>query len=314
MGKSLYSAFCIFLGLAISGCGGKAKDDINRDYLSNIERRESYVLGTDMGKMIKNAGDYRNEFSEEYFLMGFEDVFLSRGSKGPVEEIRRAFASQDSAGMLIENIVLKGITERKARQSYMIGVFHGDTMQGSPEVFNVECFKKGFSDELNDMPLLLNGDEMNLIREESRKRIERLHQNADLNVSAEEKLIINREFMEQNAKREAVKTLPSGLQYAVIRECAGRKVSGTEKVKVNYRGFFVDGREFDSSYKKGSPAEFSLNDNIIKGWKEGLSLMRTGSRYKFFLPPHLAYGEEGFMDVAPNSALVYDIELLEIIE
>lgn len=122
-----------------------------------------------------------------------------------------------------------------------------------------------------------------------------------------------KKFLEENAKRAGVKTTASGLQYEVIVQGNGPKPSGPKaKVKVHYRGTLLDGTEFDSSYKRGEPAEFEL-DQVIKGWSEAVQLMTVGSKYKFYLPPDLAYGdrEVGGGVIPPGSTLIFEVELLE---
>jgi len=120
------------------------------------------------------------------------------------------------------------------------------------------------------------------------------------------------QFLRDNAKRAGVKTTPSGLQYEVIQQGNGPKPSSpSATVKVHYRGTLLDGSEFDSSYKRGEPAEFQL-DRVIKGWSEGVQLMNVGSKYKFYIPPDLAYGDRGAGGVIPPGAvLVFEVELLE---
>jgi len=120
-------------------------------------------------------------------------------------------------------------------------------------------------------------------------------------------------FLAENGKREGVRTTASGLQYQVLREGTGAKPAATDRVKVDYRGTLLDGTEFDSSYARGRPAEFALN-GVIKGWTEGLQLMPAGSKYKFFIPAALAYGERGSgQRIGPNATLVFEVELLEIL-
>jgi FKBP-type peptidyl-prolyl cis-trans isomerase FklB len=119
-------------------------------------------------------------------------------------------------------------------------------------------------------------------------------------------------FLAENAGKEGVRTLPSGLQYQVLSEGEGDPPAATDTVTVHYRGTLIDGSEFDSSYGRGQPATFSL-DRVIPGWTEGLQLMRPGARYRLFLPPELAYGERGGgPKIGPNSALVFEVELLSV--
>lgn len=119
-------------------------------------------------------------------------------------------------------------------------------------------------------------------------------------------------FLAANKTKEGVKTLPSGLQYEVIQEGKGKQPKPTDKVTVNYRGTLIDGTEFDSSYKRGEPATFTV-DQVIKGWSEALPLMKTGSKWKLFVPADLAYGERGAgPKIPPNATLVFEVELLGV--
>lgn len=119
-------------------------------------------------------------------------------------------------------------------------------------------------------------------------------------------------FLTNNAAEEGVTTTSSGLEYQVIKPGDGPKPKPTDEVKVNYRGTLIDGTVFDSSYKRGHPATFSLN-HVIKGWTEGLQLMSVGSKYRFFLPSELAYGARGAgAKIGPNATLIFDVELLSI--
>ncbi len=119
-------------------------------------------------------------------------------------------------------------------------------------------------------------------------------------------------FLEENKKKEGVKTTASGLEYKVLKEGTGPQPKATDMVTVNYRGTLIDGTEFDSSYKRGQPATFPLN-GVIKGWTEGLQLMKQGSKYQFVVPSNLAYGERSVgPDIAPNATLIFEVELLDV--
>lgn len=120
-------------------------------------------------------------------------------------------------------------------------------------------------------------------------------------------------FLAENAKKEGVVTLPSGLQYEVITPGTGRKPKATDKVKCHYEGTLIDGTVFDSSYRRGEPAVFPLN-GVIKGWTEGVQLMSEGAKYRFYIPFALAYEANGAgASIPPYAALIFDVELLEVL-
>jgi len=122
-----------------------------------------------------------------------------------------------------------------------------------------------------------------------------------------------KQFLEENAKKEGVVTTASGLQYKVIREGDGAKPTASDEVEVHYRGTLIDGTEFDSSYKRGQPLTFPLS-RVIAGWTEGVQRMPIGSKYEFYIPYNLAYGEKGAGGlIPPFAALIFEVELLRIL-
>lgn len=119
-------------------------------------------------------------------------------------------------------------------------------------------------------------------------------------------------FLAENAKKEGVTVLPSGLQYTIIKEGTGNQPLATDKVKCHYEGTLTNGQVFDSSYRRGEPAVFPLN-GVIAGWTEGVQLMKEGAKYRFFIPYNLAYGERGAgQAIPPYAALIFDVELISI--
>jgi len=120
------------------------------------------------------------------------------------------------------------------------------------------------------------------------------------------------EFLASNKSKEGVVTLPSGLEYKILKEGTGPKPTANDTVECNYRGTLIDGKEFDSSYKRGQAATFPVS-GVIKGWTEALQLMPVGSKWQLFIPPALAYGDRGAgPDIGPESTLIFDVELLSI--
>jgi FKBP-type peptidyl-prolyl cis-trans isomerase len=139
-----------------------------------------------------------------------------------------------------------------------------------------------------------------------------------MRVASEKKAVNNKEkgeaFLAQNAKKAGIKVTPSGLQYEIIKDAQGDKPTLESTVKVNYHGTTIDGEVFDSSVERGEPATFPLN-GVIKGWTEGLQLMSVGSKYKFYIPAELAYGNrQAGGKIGPNSTLIFEVELLEIVK
>ena len=141
--------------------------------------------------------------------------------------------------------------------------------------------------------------------------------NNKMKVASQEKKaknkVINNSYLKENIKKEGYKETASGLQYKVIRKGNGAKPSASSKVKVNYSGALTNGNVFDSSYKRGQPSEFAVNQ-VISGWTEGLQLMSVGSKFEFVIPSELGYGERGTRSgsIPPNAVLIFEVELLEI--
>lgn len=133
-----------------------------------------------------------------------------------------------------------------------------------------------------------------------------------INKAAGETLKEGEEFLAENAKRPGIVTLPSGLQYEILSAGTGRKPSATDRVQCHYHGTLIDGTVFDSSVQRGEPAVFGVNQ-VIPGWVEALQLMPEGSRWKLYIPSKLAYGERQAGSIPPNSALVFEVELIKVI-
>src|SRR5450432_1927546 len=132
------------------------------------------------------------------------------------------------------------------------------------------------------------------------------------NEKAEANLKAGQDFLAANKSKDGVVALPSGLQYSILTEGTGAKPGARDKVTCHYHGTLIDGTVFDSSVQRGQPATFPLN-MVIKGWTEGLQLMAAGSKWRFFIPPQLAYGErQTGSEIGPNSTLIFEVELLGV--
>ncbi len=170
--------------------------------------------------------------------------------------------------------------------------------------YNTEIFLKGFN-------TVLRGDSALMTNEDSNDFLQEFFTAAQEKATKQQRSE-GEKFLEDNAKNPAVQKTASGLQYIVLRDAQGPKPVETDRVKVHYEGTLVDGTKFDSSYDRGDPIEFTLNQ-VIRGWTEGVMLMSPGAKYKFFIPYHLGYGEAGAGGVIPPYAtLIFTVELIEI--
>lgn len=197
--------------------------------------------------------------------------------------------------------------------SYALGLGIGRQLsQMGVENFNIDDFCASIKDVVSgNEPKISDSEAQSIVSEFFRQ------QEAAANAAKAEKGKKAKEegeaYLAENAKKEGVVTLPSGLQYKIIKEGTGRKPKATDQVKCHYEGFLIDGTVFDSSIQRGQPAVFPLNQ-VIAGWTEGLQLMQEGAKYRFFIPYDLGYGVHGAgSSIPPYAALVFDVELIEVV-
>jgi len=204
---------------------------------------------------------------------------------------------------------LKTLTEKV---SYCIGLNLGRNMKRDQVELDTEALVRGINDALSDAKPLLSEEQMQQALIAFQKELQA--KQAEARKAAGEKAKKEGEaFLAENKKKDGVVTLPSGLQYKVIKSGNG-KVSpkATDTVVTHYRGTLIDGTEFDSSVKRGQPVEFKVNE-VIPAWTEALQLMKVGDKWRLFVPAKLAYGEQGAGRViGPNATLIFEVELLDI--
>lgn len=176
---------------------------------------------------------------------------------------------------------------------------------------SIEDFAAAIKDVIAGNELKVsNREAQTIVQEYFRKKEEKL--NAERAEKGKVAKAEGEKYLAENAKKEGVTVLPSGLQYMVLKEGNGNKPKATDTVKCHYEGFLIDGTVFDSSVERGEPAEFALNQ-VIAGWTEGLQLMQEGAKYRFFIPYILGYGEGGAgASIPPFATLIFDVELLEV--
>ena len=198
--------------------------------------------------------------------------------------------------------------------SYALGLGIGQQLaqMGAGNDLNIDDFAQSIRD-------VLAGNELKVSHREAQQIVQQYFAKQEEKMQAEraEKGKAAREegekYLAENAKKDGVVTLKSGLQYQVLREGNGKKPTAKDQVKCHYEGFLINGTVFDSSVQRGEPAVFGLQQ-VIAGWTEGLQLMQEGAKYRFFIPYRLAYGEGGAGQlIPPYAALIFDVELIEVL-
>jgi FKBP-type peptidyl-prolyl cis-trans isomerase FklB len=196
--------------------------------------------------------------------------------------------------------------------SYALGLGIGQQLaQMGASDLNIDDFAQAIKDVIAGNPLQVKHQEaQQIVQEYFAKKEEVLNkERAEAGKAHKE---AGEKYLAENAKKDGVITLPSGLQYQVLKEGNGKKPTAKDSVKCHYEGFLIDGTVFDSSLQRGEPAVFGLQQ-VIAGWTEGLQLMQEGAKYRFFIPYRLAYGEGGAgASIPPFAALVFDVELIQV--
>lgn len=206
------------------------------------------------------------------------------------------------------NVSLK--TEKDSL-SYSIGAQIGESLKLGVDDIDLNVLAKGLRDAATGQEKLCSDEDIqkNMMKFQ---QVMRTKFQEDQQKKGEASKAEGEKFLEENKTKEGVVTLPSGLQYKVITAGSGPHPKATDQVVVNYRGTLIDGTQFDSSYDRGQPATFGVNQ-VIKGWTEALQLMQPGAKWEVYIPSDLAYGTRGAGQmIPPNATLVFEVELLEI--
>jgi len=187
----------------------------------------------------------------------------------------------------------------------------GESMKKDSLDIDAAVLSRAIKDALTGAKLAMTDAEAKAVMDSFRAEMMKKQQSKAAAAGDANKLA-GQNFLAANKSKEGVVTLPSGLQYKIIKEGAGPKPTATDSVVCNYRGTLIDGTEFDSSYKRGEPATFPVGQ-VIKGWTEALQLMPVGSKWQLFIPSDLAYGERSpGAEIGPNSTLIFDLDLISI--
>jgi len=225
--------------------------------------------------------------------------------------IINAFIMIGLATMVASAASKEDLKDQKKRFGYGLGANYAKLMQQNNLDVDLDMFLQGMKDILKNESLM-NEEDISATMKEVNQFVSDWKK-AEQEKQAKENEAEGKAFLESNKSKEGVKTLGSGLQYKVIQQGDGPIPNASDKVSVHYKGTFLDGKEFDSSYKRNKAASFNVT-GVIRGWTEALQLMKVGSKWQLFVPSDLAYGTKGNRNIPPNSTLLFEVELLGIEE
>ena len=225
--------------------------------------------------------------------------------------MRSIFALVGLAALVATPAIAQDLTQDKEKLSYAVGWDIGEDIQRRGGEFNVETIIAAIRDSAAGKDPQVPTEEMVAMLAELQQKV-RQEQAEAFQRLADENQTKAEEFLAANVSKTGIVALPSGIQYRVIEEGDGSRPTMESTVKVHYRGSKINGHEFDSSFARGVPEEFTVN-TVLKGWQEVLPLMKTGSTWQIFIPPELAFGARGNPPVGPNEALIFDLKLVEIV-
>jgi FKBP-type peptidyl-prolyl cis-trans isomerase len=214
----------------------------------------------------------------------------------------------------VDTLKIKGLANEKEQVSYMIGLDLAKSLEPVKDEIDIDTLSKAIKTRLAGGESLMTDEQAAQVAEAFGQRLQ-AKRAAEMTAAAEKNKAEGEAFLAANAANPDVKTTASGLQYQVLTEGSGPKPAADDVVRVHYKGTLLDGETFDSSHDRGEPAVFSLQQ-VVPGWTEGIALMPVGSTYRFWIPSELGYGETGTPGgpIGPNAVLVFEVELLDIVQ
>ncbi len=281
--------------------------------LTSDRDKVSYMVGMDVGKSIAPAAPDLDIAAFQRAVRNAFDGGKPLIAEDQVQPLAQALMQRIAARSGKAPAGGKVPDVAKDQVGYLVGADVGRSLAPIKDEIDVEVFAQGVRTMLANAKPLLEQAEADALRTAFSQRIQGKLQ-AQAAALADRNKAEGAAFLAKNKAVKGVFTTPSGLQYMVLRQGAGERPRPSDRVRVNYHGTLLDGTVFDSSYERGQPAEFAL-DQVIPGWTEGVALMPVGGKYRFWIPGELAYGAKGTPGgpIGPNATLVFDVELMAVL-
>jgi len=280
--------------------------------LDTEREKVSYMIGLDVGRSIAPVGPDLDFAAFEKAIRNTIDAGKPMLSESETREVAQALMQRIGArnGQAAPGAQPPAVDRTKV--GYLVGADVGRSLAPIKGEFELPVLLQAVRTVFDGGKPLLADADANAVREAFSARIQTKMQAQAAEIAGRNKAE-GEAFLAKNKAEKGVFTTPSGLQYMILRQGAGQRPKPSDTVRVNYHGTLLDGTVFDSSYERGQPAEFALSQ-VIPGWTEGVGMMPVGGKYRFWIPASLAYGENGPPGIGPNATLMFDVELLGIVQ
>jgi FKBP-type peptidyl-prolyl cis-trans isomerase FkpA len=291
----------------------------DRTMLSTEREKVSYAIGVDVGNSLKPVGPDLDvaalEQAMRHVFAGNKPSMTQDEARATDQALRARIAARDGAPTPGAAPGTQPPAVDRAKVGTLIGSYMvGPSLAPIQDELELPVFLQGLRTALEGGKPALSDEDMRAVLTAFGQRMQQKMQERAAALG-EKNRAEGAAFLATNKETKGVFTTPSGLQYMVLRQGAGERPKPSDRVRVNYHGTLLDGTVFDSSYERGEPAEFALNQ-VIPGWTEGVAMMPVGAKYRFWIPGDLAYGPRGTPDgaIGPNATLVFDVELMAILD
>ena len=315
--KAYARGIAVLLTSAVALCGSAVAAPTtpatkDKTVLTTEIEKASYMVGVDVAQSIAPVGPDLDVAAFERAIRnafdGGKPLLAEAEAKPVAEALMKRIASR--TGQAPADVKVPEVAREKV--GYLVGSDVGRSLVAIKDELQLPVLVQAVRTVLAKGPLLMGEAELKSVREAFSQKVQARIQ-AKVSAAAEVNRAEGAAFLLGNKAVKGVFSTGSGLQYMVLRQGAGARPKSTDRVRVNYQGATLDGKVFDSSYERGEPAEFALNQ-VIAGWTEGVAMMPVGGKFRFWIPSELAYGPKGAGEmIGPNATLVFDVELLEIL-